>query len=126
MAPDNGDASMSHHCCDSGALPTLVAYLAETCSTSCGGGSTGVETIAGPCRGSGMLQEACGELGGAIINLPLIQQCTNKYLPSIAALWLPDSLRLARALSTSYFGTGMFLQDMFGLSFQFKAAGSWA
>lgn len=55
MAPDNGDSSMSHHCCDSGALPTLVGYLAETRSTSCGGGSTGVETIAGPCRGSGCM-----------------------------------------------------------------------
>lgn len=62
-----------------------------------------------------MLQGACGELGGAIINLPPTQRCTSMHLPSFAALQLPDSLRLARAHGTSYFGTGRFHQDVFGM-----------
>lgn len=133
-APGSGDASIFHCRCASGALPTLVGNSAVTCSVGCGWGSAGVETTAGLCQGSGwpaalcwlrgMLQEARGELGGAIINLPPSQWCTSMHLPSLSALRLPDSLRLARALSTSYFGTGKFLQDVFGPSFQFRAAGS--
>lgn len=50
------------------------------------------------------------------------------YLPSLAPLWLPlvgtDSLRLAEAQGTSYFGTGRCLQVVFGPSFLHRAAGS--
>jgi len=137
MAPGNGDASTSHRRCANGALPTLVGDSAATCSVGCGWGSAGVETIAGSGRGSGwlatlcqlrgMLQEVHGEFGAAVINLSPTQRRTSVHLPSLAALRLPDSFRLARALSTGYFGTARFLQDVFGLSVQLRATGisSW-
>lgn len=73
------------------------------------------------------MQEAAGDTGSAILNLTP-QQPTGMYLPSLAPLWLPlvgtDSLRLAEAQGTSYFGTGRCLQVVFGPSFLHRAAGS--
>lgn len=75
------DPSMCHCHCASSALPMLVGDPAVTSSGGCAWGSTGVDLIALPgslgCAGA-VAKEACGELEGAILNLPLTQRCTNK------------------------------------------------
>lgn len=113
---------MSHCHCTSSALPMLMCDPAVTCSGGCGSawrGPSHSTGVAGSSRGSG--QGGCCKKHVVNTQPAPDPEMRKQNLPFLTALWLSISLRLPRALGTSYFGNARVLQDVFGLRFQFRA-----
>lgn len=114
MPARDGDPSMSHCQCTSSALPVLVGDPAVTCSGGCGSTGGDLVTLPGSLGHAG----AVGK-GDAAGSMCCIRRCNTQpapdpemhkqNLPFLTAFW-SISLRLPRALGTSYLGNDRVLR----------------